>query len=585
MEDNFRGDVKIIWRFLSKYKKKFYTIVIIVLFGATLGALIPYIQGKVVSLLISDGVTKIVVAWLLLWVSFYYIYSWTTRYVVAKGGRISLACMNDFLVLLNAHSINLKLSYHNKNKSGKLSSRYINAADSLEMILESIVFWFSADILMMLIALILIGVYINGVVLVIMLVGIFLYIYVSVKYAAPISDHIVAGNKSYEEVYGSMNDSVANIKLVKANSGERYENAKISSILECETMPYFNRFWDVLNHAMFMRDIIVSSWTLFSLLAIFWFFQQGQLSVGQTVAFIGYLELVRIPMQKLGGNIGHYRRWMATVRRGYSLLEEETEDYEAKGKICLSDVKGEIDFEDVSFAYNETRQVLKNISLKIKPGEMVALVGESGVGKSTMMDLLSKYIIPTSGRILLDGMDIQKISLKNLRDNIAIVPQDVSMFNDTVRNNIIYGKPDATEEEIATALKASNAQNFIDNFPNKLEEQVGERGVQLSGGQKQRIAIARAILKNPKILILDEATSALDSKSEALVQEAMSRLMKDRTTFVIAHRLSTIIHANKIVVLDKGQIIEEGTHEELLKKKGAYYRLYAMQSLARDKRA
>jgi subfamily B ATP-binding cassette protein MsbA len=537
-----------------------------------------------VSLILSEGVTPVIFEWLLLWFVFSCIYEWTTRYSLVRGGEVSLKCFNDFLLLLNEHSINLKLSYHNKNKSGKLASRYINAGDSLEMLLESIVFWFGGDILMMLIALFLIGFYIHWAIFLIMSAGIFLYLFVAIKYSAPISECVSAGNKSYEEVYGAMNDSVSNIKLVKANSGEKYENMKISDILHKETSLHFQKFWKLAGRAWMIQDNIVSLLILFSVLTMIMFFQWRMVGIGQLVAFIGYLGLIKGPMQKIGGNIGHYRRWMATIRRGYSLLEEEMEDYGAEGKIDLVNVRGKVEFQKISFAYNETREVLKNINLKVNAGEMIALVGESGVGKSTLMDLVSRYIIPTSGKILLDDIDIQKVTLRSLRQNIGIVPQDVSMFNDTVRNNLIYGKPDATPEEIENAIKAAHVEDFIKNFSHGLDEQVGERGVQLSGGQKQRVAIARAILKNPKILILDEATSSLDSKSEMLVQEAMQRLMKDRTTFVIAHRLSTITHADRIVVLDKGQIVEEGTHEQLLKKKGVYYKLYTLQSLARDKR-
>lgn len=579
-----RGDVKIIWRFLSKYKKEFYVIFTVVIFGAVLGALIPYIQGIMVSSILSVGVTPIAFAWIFLWFVFSCIYEWTTRYSLVHGGEVSLKCFNDFLLLLNEHSISLKLSYHNKNKSGKLASRYINAGDSLQMLLESIVFWFGGDILMMLIALFLIGFYINWVIFLFMLAGILLYLFVAIKYSAPISECVSAGNKSYEEVYGAMNDSVSNIKLVKANSGEKHESMKISDILHKDTSLHFQKFWRLAGKAWMIQDTIISLLVLFSIAVMIIFFQRKIVDIGQLVAFIGYLGLIKGPVQKIGGNIGHYRRWMATIRRGYSLLEEETEDYEIKGKKKLKNVKGKIEFQNVSFAYHETREVLKDINLNVSPGEMIALVGESGVGKSTLMDLVSRYIIPTRGKILLDDTDIQKVTLKSLRRNIGIVPQDVSMFNDTVRNNLIYGRPDATSQEIESAIKAANIGEFVKNLPNGLDEQVGERGVQLSGGQKQRVAIARAILKNPKILILDEATSSLDSKSEALVQEAMQRLMKNRTTFVIAHRLSTITHADRIVVLDKGRIVEEGTHKELLKNKGAYYKLYTLQSLVRDKR-
>jgi len=308
-------------------------------------------------------------------------------------------------------------------------------------------------------------------------------------------------------------------------------------------------------------------------------FRDGLVTTGQIVSVIAYLGLINVPMRRIGMHIDHYRRWMGVFKRGYNLLDEETEPYDKKGAIKLGEVKGEVEFRNIDFCYHETRRVLKNISFKAGEGEVLALVGESGVGKSTMMDLISRYNIPTSGKIFLDGVDIQKIDLRDLRKQIAIVPQEVSLFNDTLRNNIIYGKLDAGENEICQVVKAANADEFINNFPNKLDQEVGERGVKLSTGQKQRVAIARAILKNPKILILDEATSALDSRSEMLVQQALKRLIRGRTTFIIAHRLSTIMHADKILVIDKGEIIEQGKHEELIKNKGLYYKLFTLQSL------
>jgi ABC-type multidrug transport system fused ATPase/permease subunit len=270
------------------------------------------------------------------------------------------------------------------------------------------------------------------------------------------------------------------------------------------------------------------------------------------------------------------QRSLSGIKRTRELLLLPQENYKRKGRI-LDKIKGRVEYKNVSFSYPRKNLILNKISFIVPAGKKIALVGGSGEGKTTTADLLSLYNVPDSGKILIDGVDIRDFNLKFLRNIIAYVPQEIILFNDTIRNNMLYGKPGATEQEIVEAAKTANIHNFIESLPKKYNTLVGERGVKLSTGQKQRLAIARAVIRNPKILVLDEATSSLDVESEKIVQEALERLVKGRTTFIIAHRLSTVRNADEILVLKEGKIVERGDHESLMERKGIYYKFYALQ--------
>lgn len=303
----------------------------------------------------------------------------------------------------------------------------------------------------------------------------------------------------------------------------------------------------------------------------------GTITAGSLVAFLTYAVNISNPIKRLTRVIGNIQKALAAAQRVFMIIDMPEEIAESRDAKQLPEVIGKVEFQNVSFAYNDKGNVITDLSFSVKPGEVIAIVGPSGAGKSTIANLLPRFYDVNKGDIKIDGHSVREVTLDSLREQVGIVPQETMLFNGSVYNNILYGRLDATKEEIEAAAKAANAHDFIMQLTDGYETKLGDRGVNLSGGQQQRIAIARAILKNPRILILDEATSALDTESERVVQEALDRLMVGRTSFVIAHRLSTVKNADKILVLEKGNLVESGTHDELLALDGLYAHLYKIQ--------
>jgi subfamily B ATP-binding cassette protein MsbA len=304
---------------------------------------------------------------------------------------------------------------------------------------------------------------------------------------------------------------------------------------------------------------------------------RGRITIGEIAAFITYLRLLQNPIRHFSRIINTVQQAAAASERIFEILDTKPDVADKEGAVELPSIRGHIVFDHVKFGYTEDMTVLHDFNLEIPVGQTVALVGSSGAGKSTIAHLIPRFYDPQGGKISVDGYDIKDVTMESLRNQMGIVSQDIVLLNGSIRENIAYGKPGASDEEIVEAAKAANAHDFISSFPLGYDSPVGERGVKLSGGQKQRLSIARALLKSPQLVILDEATSALDTESEHLIQGALARLLVGRSCLVIAHRISTIQRANKIVVMEKGQCIESGTHDELLVHAGRYKQLYDLQ--------
>ncbi len=307
----------------------------------------------------------------------------------------------------------------------------------------------------------------------------------------------------------------------------------------------------------------------------------GRLSVGTMAAFVAYIERLYSPLRRLVNSSTTLTQSFASMDRVFELMDEEYDIVDKEGATKLENSKGDVTFSNVSFQYDKDgNTILNNVNLHINAGETVAFVGMSGGGKSTIISLIPRFYDVTGGSVLVDGQDVRDVTIESLRKQVGLVLQDNILFSDSVKSNILMGNPDATDEEVFAAAKAANAHEFIMELPEGYDTKVGERGVKLSGGQKQRVAIARVFLKNPTILVLDEATSALDLESESLIQDSLEKLASNRTTIIVAHRLSTITHADKIFVIDHGELKEMGTHHELMQQKdGTYYNLFQIQQL------
>ncbi len=418
-----------------------------------------------------------------------------------------------------------------------------------------------------------------GLLIAVLLIGKTLHtVYVNKKMKAAFRENRIKSG----EITARAEESLGGIRLVKAFAQEEYELKRFmeKSLDFLETR---RKSYKILAYFSGSVNFFTNITNLLILACGGLLIAKDKLSLSDFVAFLLYVNLFMKPLLRLTVFTEMYQRGMAGFQRFYEIMEMKPEIIDLENAVICKKIRGEIEFDNLVFGYSDQKKVIKGFNLKIAPGQTVAFVGETGAGKTTIASLLLRFYEPLSGRILIDGIDIRQYKQQELRRNIGIVQQDVFLFSDSVAYNIAYSKPGAEAKEVEKAAVMAAADRFIKNLPYKYATEIGERGVKLSGGQKQRLAIARVFLKNPPIVILDEATSSLDNYTEKLIQESLDKLAENRTTLIIAHRMSTIKNADKIIVLNNGEVAEIGTHSTLMLKGGLYYNLYNAQKQTDDK--
>jgi subfamily B ATP-binding cassette protein MsbA len=567
------------------WKQIFWTIVIGVLkFGIPL--LLPLVMMYVIDdIILVEGMPQDEKLSTLFWImgGLFFIFlvlrppiEYLRQYYAQWIGSKVLYDIRDQLF---THIQKLSLRFYSNRKVGEIISRVIHDVEQTKNFVITGLMNIWLDLFTIIIAII-IMLNIN-VWLTLVAISMFPLYGFSVKFFYARLRHLTrVRSQALAEVQGHLHERVQGMNVIRSFALEEHEQHQFAK--------RNNHFLDrALDHTRWnaktfaVVNTITDLAPLLVILVSGYFVITGNLEIGAMTAFVLYMERLYGPLRRLVNSSTTLTQAIASMDRVFEFIDEKYDIEDSLDAKPLDSARGRVQFEDVSFYYDsEEKPVLKNVSLDIKEGETVAFVGMSGGGKSTLISLIPRFYDVSSGRITLDGVDIRHFQVRMLRDKIGMVLQDNILFSDSVKMNILMGNPEATDEEVIAAAKAANAHDFIMNLPNGYDTEVGERGVKLSGGQKQRVAIARVFLKNPPILIFDEATSALDLESEHYIQEALEKLARNRTTFIVAHRLSTITHADRIVLIENGEIVESGTHEELMKKAGHYQKLFDVQQLS-----
>jgi ABC transporter fused permease/ATP-binding protein len=562
----------VIFQYAGNHRWKFYVGLIFLLFTGATALAFPKLMGMLIDCVKNkdNSQANMIAGGLIIILFLQSIFSFFRLYLFVNFTENTLA---NLRVALYSNLVKLPMSFFSQKRVGELNSRISSDITQIQDTLTSTIAEFLRQFILIIGGVLLLAN--ESIKLTLLMLSVVPLVAVAAvifgrfirKYSKNVQDKVAESQVIVEE-------TMQGISIVKAFANEWYEiaryNGKIKEVVKIAIKggKYRGYFASFIIFCLFG-----------AIVAVVWYGVRlsisGEMSVGQLISFVLYSTFVGASFGGIAELYAQIQKAIGATERVFELLDESPEKINSVQNAAEAQkIKGNVTFKNVAFSYHSRKEikVLKDVSFTANFGQKIAIVGPSGTGKSTIASLLLRFYNIDEGEILVDGKNIYDFDLESLRGNMSIVPQDVILFGGTIRENIAYGKPNATEEEIVTASKQANAYNFIESFPEKFETIVGERGIKLSGGQRQRIAIARALLKNPSILILDEATSSLDSESEKLVQEALEILMEGRTSIIIAHRLSTIRSADQILVLDKGKITEQGTHQELIALENGIYK-------------
>jgi len=567
-------------REIRPYRTKVVILSLLSIIVSAISAAIPYIAGRIFDELIAISQNpQTLLSYILLLISAWVvlrfisdIFSWR---ITMGTEELATNVRHRYIAEGVGTLLEMPFSFHKKQKQGSVSEKISRASHVLDNFID-ITVRIAPELLTVLLVIV-ITFFMEPRLWWILLVAIIIYVFILIRSIPGLAELHRKMNKASSNAYGYAWEVMGNISEVKQAVTENHEQKQLRKYFISKAarlwILMFSK-WQKLSLAQRILIILTQSTILFySILLV----RDGIITPGELAAFNAYAAMLFGPFVTLGNHWQTIQNGVVTLKETERILQTQKELYSAPGAVVPKRLQGKIEFNGVSFSYEKKKEVLTNITFEAQAGQVVALVGESGVGKTTIVELLLAFYMPEKGTILIDGTNIKKFDLRAYRKRIGIVPQEVTLFNESAEDNIRYGSFEASFEQVKEAARRAHAHEFIENFPKKYKQRVGWRGIKLSTGQKQRIAIARAILRDPDILILDEPTSALDAQTEQYLQESLEELMKGRTTFVIAHRLSTVRKADLILVLDKGQVAEQGTHEELLEKGGIYKNLYELQ--------